>query len=142
MSAKDVYHDTAKHALEKDGWRITHDPYTIPWEKDKKDLFIDLGAEVIAAEKEAIRIAVEVKSFIGRSEMSELQKALGQFVIYRFLLERHDPERMLYRAVPDFILESLFDEPMGQLLMEHEGIKVLGFDIDTEEVTKWLPQRP
>ncbi|TYQ24850.1 hypothetical protein PseudUWO311_17705 [Pseudanabaena sp. UWO311] len=27
--AKDLYHDHVKHALEKDGWEITHDPYEL-----------------------------------------------------------------------------------------------------------------
>ncbi len=26
MPAKDIYHDTVKKALIKDGWKITHDP--------------------------------------------------------------------------------------------------------------------
>ncbi|MBA4182514.1 MAG: fatty-acid synthase, partial [Acidobacteria bacterium] len=26
MPAKDIYHDTVKNALIKDGWTITHDP--------------------------------------------------------------------------------------------------------------------
>ena len=28
MSAKDRFHDVVKTALQKDGWRITHDPLT------------------------------------------------------------------------------------------------------------------
>ena len=27
--AKDFYHTNVKEALEKDGWRITHDPYPV-----------------------------------------------------------------------------------------------------------------
>lgn len=27
--AKDVYHEIVKRALEKDGWLITHDPFTL-----------------------------------------------------------------------------------------------------------------
>ncbi len=26
MPARDIYHDTVRNALEKDGWTITHDP--------------------------------------------------------------------------------------------------------------------
>jgi hypothetical protein len=29
MPASDLYHDTVKNALTKDGWTITHDPYTL-----------------------------------------------------------------------------------------------------------------
>ncbi len=27
--AKDLFHDTVKRALQKEGWRITHDPYPL-----------------------------------------------------------------------------------------------------------------
>jgi hypothetical protein len=43
--AKDVYHETVKGALEKDGWLITHDPFVLKY----KDLtvYADLGAEKV-----------------------------------------------------------------------------------------------
>ncbi len=81
MSARDRYHDCVKNALVKDGWVITHDPPRLPW--GQKDLYVDLGAEqLLAAEKGARRIAVEFKSFLGRSEIDDLEKALGQFLLY------------------------------------------------------------
>jgi hypothetical protein len=54
MPARDIYHDNVKNALVKDGWTITHDPYTITF--GQKDVFVDLGAELIAfdPEKEVI----------------------------------------------------------------------------------------
>jgi len=61
MPAKDIYHDSVKNALIKDGWTITHDPLMLRW--GKKDMFIDLGAEfILAAEKSDRKIAVEIKS--------------------------------------------------------------------------------
>ena len=74
MPAKDIYHDNIKNALIKDGWTITDDPYVIQW--GRKDLFIDLGAEkLIAASQDGRKIAVEVKSFISPSPVSDLEKA-------------------------------------------------------------------
>ncbi len=65
MPARDLFHGKVRVALEKDGWTITADPYTLVWGKDS--LFVDLAAErFIAAEKENEKIAVEIKSFIGR----------------------------------------------------------------------------
>ena len=72
MPAKDIYHDTVKNALIKDGWTITADPYGLKWGKD--DLYVDMAAEkLIVAEKNEKKIAVEVKSFIGRSKMYDFQ---------------------------------------------------------------------
>ena len=81
MSAKDIYHDACVHALQTDGWTITHDPLTIS--VGKTDLLIDLGAErVVAAERNGERIAVEIKSFVKLSLVQDLKEAVGQFVLY------------------------------------------------------------
>ncbi len=87
MPAKDLFHNTVRNALIKDGWIITHDPYRLTIGRRKA--FIDLGAEQpIAAEKAGRKIAVEVKSFLGESEMEDLEQALGQYEIYRVALKK------------------------------------------------------
>lgn len=53
MSAKDIYHETVRIALEKDGWTITADPLVLTF-TPKRQLKIDLGAELlISAERES-----------------------------------------------------------------------------------------
>ena len=99
MPAKDVFHDLVKVALQKDGWTITHDPYHI--DLGFVDLYIDLGAEkLIAATKDNNKIAVEIKTFIASSTITEFHSAIGQYVNYRLALEENDAERLLYLAVP------------------------------------------
>jgi XisH protein. len=92
MPAKDVYHDAVVRALIRDGWTITHDPLTIRW--GTRDLFVDLGAErLLAAERGEEKIAVEIKSFLSPSEMSDLKEAFGQYIMHHDILEETDPER-------------------------------------------------
>ena len=87
MPAKDIYHDTVRRALEKDGWTITDENLRLPW--GGTDAYVDIAAEkIFVAEKEGRKIAVEVKSFIGKSNLTELEKAVGQFVIYRLKKNR------------------------------------------------------
>lgn len=65
----------------KEGWTITHNPYFI--KLGKKSAEIDLGAErILFAEKGIDKIAVEIKSFIGTSTISEFYGAHGQFDLY------------------------------------------------------------
>ena len=94
MPARDIFHDAVIHALERDEWKITHDPYLIYYELGK--MYIDLGAE-----KENQTIAVEIKSFIQTAAVSEFHTALGQFIHYRTILQESEPERILYLAIPD-----------------------------------------
>ncbi|BAZ16226.1 fdxN element excision controlling factor protein XisH [Calothrix sp. NIES-4071] len=84
MSAKDKFHETVKNALQKDGWTITDDPLKIRVTATSK-LYIDLGAEkIIAANRNGEKIAVEVKSFLGASTMTEFHVAIGQYTNYRY----------------------------------------------------------
>jgi len=98
--AKDVFHQQVKKALIKDGWIITHDPFTIRISEAIK-LQIDLAAEnAIAAERNTDKIAVEIKSFIADSDISEFHTALGQYLNYCQALEEQEADRIVYLAVP------------------------------------------
>ena len=69
MPRKGLIHEAVKIALIKDGWNITHDPLFI--EYGNEDMYVDLGAErLLAAERGAEKIAVEVKSFVGASTLT------------------------------------------------------------------------
>jgi XisH protein len=48
--ARDKFHSEVRLALEKEGWIITHDPYKIMIGRRRG--YIDLGAEIIGAEKD------------------------------------------------------------------------------------------
>ncbi|MDX2285801.1 MAG: element excision factor XisH family protein [Bacteroidia bacterium] len=99
MAAKDVYHETVRAALEKDGWTITHDPLRL--HALGHHIKIDLGAEkLIGAEKAGSKIAVEVKSFVGMSVLADFYAAIGQCVYDQAALDAEEPDRKLYLAVP------------------------------------------
>ncbi len=138
MPAKDIYHDKVKNALIKDGWTITHDPLRLEW--GGKDMYVDLGAEqLLAAEKGGRQIAVEIKSFVGASDMDDLEKALGQYVVYHDVLTELEPQRVLYLAVPRQVLRDIFEEPLGKLLLKNNRARLIGFDPHTEEIVQWIP---
>jgi hypothetical protein len=137
MPAKDTYHDAVRRALVKDGWTITDDPYRLIW--GERDFYIDLGAErVVAAEKAGKRIAVEIKSFLGASQMHDLELALGQFLLYRTILEEQEPDRVLFLAIPDEPA-AVLEEPVGRLLVAKHLIQAIVFDPQKEEILRWIP---
>ncbi len=137
MPAKDIYHDTVKNALINDGWTITDDPLVISI--GKKDLFIDLGAEkLIAAEKDSKKIAVEIKSFIGSSQVNDLKNALGQYVLYHEVLLEIHSERILYLAIKKSAYQEIFTEPIGKIFLKKNLIKILVFDPQMEVISQWI----
>jgi hypothetical protein len=126
MPVRDKFHEIVKIALIKDGWEITADPYKLKW--GFETLYADLGAEkAIAAEKDNQKIAVEIKSFIGKSETAELQKAIGQYVLYQILMSKQDPERMLFLAVPEKVYLETFEGLKGEILIGDAKLKVFGY---------------
>src|SRR5262249_10137497 len=131
------YHDAVRAALIKDGWTITHDPLRLPWGEDA--LFIDLGAEqLLAADKGEQRIAVEEKSFIGVSPVTDLERALGQVVLFQSILADDDPGRELWLAAPREVVGELFAQGKGGRLLRKRLVRVCVFDPDSEEVLQWL----
>lgn len=137
MSRRDAMHEACKNALIKSGWTITHDPYML--RRGRQNLFIDMGAEVpLAAEKEGQKIAVEVKSLVGSREMAEFERALGQYVLYRSLMQRVDPQRVLFLAILKPAFEEHFDNVEGLALIADENLKLIVFERKTEEIVQWI----
>lgn len=102
-------------------------------------MYIDIGAKkLFAAEKDGRKIAVEVKSFSGKSEMTELEKSLGQFFLYRYVLERDQTGRELFLAIREEIYNELFLTPDGVKFVETEDIKIIVFDEIKEEILQWI----
>ena len=138
MARRDIYHDTVKRALQKDGWTITHDPF--PLQIGKKRLSADLGAErLISAEKGIQKIVVEVKSLVGQSDVKDLEQALGQYVLYRQILNEMGIERILYLAVSRSTFNSVFTIELGQVLLKNQIIRLIVFDEEREASAQWIP---
>jgi hypothetical protein len=105
----------------------------------RKDLFVDLGAErLLGAERAGQRIAVEIKSFGSRSDIADLEKALGQFILYNDLLAIREPERQLFLAVPQHAWDELFEEPIGKILLENRRVRLIVFDVSRKVIIKWI----
>ncbi|MBE9240442.1 XisH family protein [Synechocystis salina] len=137
MPAKDIFHDCVKNALIKEGWTITEDPLSL--KIGKKDLFVDLAAEkLLIAEKQNRRIAVEIKSFIGTSEVEDLKNALGQYILYEKIIKRQSLGRVLYLAIRDAIYRKLFMEEIGQILLEENTVRLIVFDPEKEVIIQWI----
>ena len=137
MPAKDKFHELVKTALQNQGWIITHDPYHN--DLGFVDFYIDLGAEqLLAATKDNEKIAVEIKTFLAPSTISEFHTAVGQFINYRIALEYDDPERTLYLAIPLDIYKRFFKYSFIQTVIERNQIPLLVYDTEKEEISQWI----
>jgi hypothetical protein len=137
MAAKDLFHEAVRRGLEKAQWTITNDPLELEWEEVK--VKIDLAAErLIAAQRGEEKIAVEIKSFIGTSAISDFHTALGQFLNYRMMLEVNEPARLLYLAVPLEAYETFFQSRFAQAVIERHQLRLIVYEPVTEEIVQWI----
>ncbi|NEQ68386.1 MAG: XisH protein [Symploca sp. SIO1B1] len=137
MPAKDVFHDAVKKALIKDGWIILKENYELEYQGDS--LYPDFAAEKsIAATRDKEKILVEVKSFIGRSFITDLQAAIGQYMMYQEVVRVQNLDFKLYLAIPANRYHNNFQTPLAQLMLQTTQINLLVFDSAQEIVQKWI----
>jgi XisH protein len=136
MAAKDIFHAAVRQALLKEQWVITADPLVIKINKVR--LEIDLAAEkIFAAQKAGRKIAVEVKSFVSSSVISDFHLALGQFLNYRLALQMKEPDRIIYLAVPFDTFNSFFQEIFVQEAIKIYQLKLIIYEPNKEEIIEW-----
>lgn len=137
MARRDLFHEAVKVALQKDNWVITDDPLKV--EAGGAKFEIDLGAErLLAAERAGEKIAVEIKTFLGDSPITDYHAALGQFLNYRLALELNQSDRQLYLAVPVAVYEALFQREFLQISVERYQINRIVYDPINEVIVQWI----
>jgi hypothetical protein len=137
MPAKDVYHDAVKQALIKEGWLIIRENYELDYQGDS--LYPDFAAEkTITATRDTEKILVEVKSFLGRSFIADLQATLGQYFMYQQVIRVQRLDFRLYLAVPADLYYNSFQTPLAQLMLQSAHINLLVFEPTQEAIQQWI----
>ena len=75
---------------------------------------------------------------MGAAEITDLERALGQYLLYGFLLEKEEADRALFLAVDAEAYASLFNEADGRDLVTSRGIRLIVFDPAQEEILEWI----
>ena len=106
--------------------------------ENEGDLVMAAEKVTLAAEKEGRRIAVEVQSFAKLSPVRALEEAVGQYDVYRTILEEIRPGLPLYMAVPRKYYENQLKEPFGQLIVTRLKLRLLVFDESEKRIVQWI----
>ncbi len=137
MPRLDIYHNIVKRALQKDNWIITNDPLIL--QVGLKRLYIDLGAnKLLGAKKGKLEIAVEIKSFQGKSDINDLEQAFGQYSLYKHVLVAKQSKRILYLAISSETYNSIFTSEIGQILLDNKALNLIVFDAEKEILLQWI----
>ena len=137
MAAKDRFHFSVGRALEKEQWVITDDPLRLETGGTKFE--IDLGAErLLAANRGMEKIAVEVKSFLSDSPLTDYHAALGQFMNYRLALKDLEPDRVLYLAIPLMAYQAFFQREFAQNSLAFYQVPQIVYEPIEEVIVQWI----
>ena len=79
-----------------------------------------------------------MKSFIGASKIQDLKEALGQYDIYRYLLEETAPERKLYVAVSAIAYKTFFTQDAIQLIVNRHQLPLIVVNTEVKEIVQWI----
>jgi hypothetical protein len=133
VPAKDHYHDTVKRALVKDGWIIVQEQVYLS--DNYRHVWVDLSAR---REGEAL-ILIEIKGFERNpSQLDTLMSALGQYAVYKAMLDYLNLTVQLFLAIPKVAYDGIFQAPVAQQVIKNLGVRLLVFDPVAEEVVLWF----
>jgi hypothetical protein len=72
--------------------------------------------------------------FSGRTQ---LEAAIGQYIIYMSFLEHVEPDRKLYLAISRLTYIATFQSEAVQMLVRRNHIALVVVDVAQEEVVEW-----
>src|SRR5260370_33370510 len=110
MPAKDHYHDPVKRALIKNGWIIIQEQ--VYFSDNQRHIWVDLSDR---RDDNEAPILVEIQGFArAASPIESLMSALGQYAVYKAMLDYLELGDPLYLAVPIAAYEGIFQAPVAQ----------------------------
>jgi hypothetical protein len=134
--ALDSCHYQVVNALTKAGWSVEPNIYVM--ELDRVRIYPDIRARQVNGQVEELLI-VEVKCFSDEDNYSdELYRAIGQYPVYRTMIELKGVQAKIYVAIPSFIYDRLFRRQVVAETIRIANIKLIVVDIDREENIQWI----
>lgn len=91
----------------------------------------------MSAQKGDEKIVIEIKSFVNPSFIYDLERVVGQYIIYRNFLKRTATDYKIYLALTQLVYKSNFDETISIIIDENE-INLIIVDSEQEIITKWI----
>lgn len=94
--------------------------------------------QLIAAERDKDKIAIEIKTFGNLSFITALYEAVGKYIIYRNVLKIRESERVLFLAVPERTFNLFFMEEIVQKVMQEEHFKIVIYNHEIQKIIRWI----
>jgi hypothetical protein len=137
MSSTDIFYQAVRNSLMKEGWQITADALRVQLPGDER--YDDpAAAHTLAAQRGGRQIVVTIAPFTGPSLQYDYYGAMGRFLCYRLVLEKRRSDQALYLALPLDAYQEFFQRSSIQFVCKEEGLKLIVFSVEREEVVEWI----
>ncbi len=134
MPARDRCEPQVIQALQKDGWTLVSQPFSIRVSRVENAL-----ADLSFRRDETTVIVIEVKCFDGiRPLQDELYHAVGQYIFYRNAMRLVGLNLPLFLTVPLEVYQTFFQRQTVQAVIQEAKIQIIVVDIDREEIDQWI----
>lgn len=122
-------------AFQKDGWNLV---VSITIDNDPDDaVYIDLKLFRFLNGKQSLsQIYVEVKCFSPTIKTHDVYAAVGQYMVYRMVLERNQIAVALFLALPTSVYATLPQAVRD--LIRFQKINCVTIDVANERVDQWI----
>jgi hypothetical protein len=70
--------------------------------------------------------------------MYDFHGALGQYIVYRNLIELTESDRTLYLAIDDVVYEDFFQRQSIEVITRQNQLLLIVVNIDKEEILQWM----
>ncbi len=63
---------------------------------------------------------------------------IGQYIVYRNLIQLTEPEYTLYLAINDIVYEDFFQRKSVQAVITQNNLLLMVVDTEKEEIRQWI----
>ncbi len=70
--------------------------------------------------------------------MYDFHNAVGQYIVYRDLIELTEPDYTLYLAINDLTHDNFFQRTSIQAIVNRNHLKIVVIDVERETIKQWI----
>jgi len=79
-----------------------------------------------------------IKSFLSPSPMRDFELALGQYILYRNLINLTEPDYTIYLAIKESTYENFFTRDSIKEIVQLNQILMIVVNVEKEEILQWI----
>lgn len=81
---------------------------------------------------------LKLRALLGDRALYDFHGALGQYIVYRNLIQLTEPEYKLYLAIDDLVYKNFFQRKSIQLITNENKLLLMVVEMEKEEILQWI----